>query len=51
VQRQQRDVGPDPQALGLTGEPMQQRQLWKEVEARGYVVLAGPNRVKPERTN
>jgi len=30
---------------------MQQRQLWKEVEARGDVVLAGPDRVKPERTN
>jgi hypothetical protein len=51
VERQQRDVGSDPQALGLPGEPMQQRQLWKEVEARGDVVLAGPDRVKPERTN
>ena len=30
---------------------MQQRQLWKEVEARGDVVLAGPDQVKPERTN
>jgi hypothetical protein len=51
VQRQQRDVGPDPQALGLASEPMQQRQLWKEVEARRDVVLAGPDRVKAERTN
>jgi hypothetical protein len=51
VQRQQRNVGPDPQALGLPGEPMQQRQLWKEVEARGDVVLAGPDRVKAERMN
>jgi hypothetical protein len=30
---------------------MQQRQLWKEVEARGDVVFAGPDRVKAERTN
>ena len=51
VQRQQRDVGPDPQALGLRGEPMQQRQLRKEVEARGDVVLAGPDRVKAERAD
>src|SRR5689334_20635113 len=51
MQWQQRDVRPDPQALGLPGEAMQQRQLWEEVEARGDVVFAGPDRVKAERAD
>jgi hypothetical protein len=36
VQRQQRDVGPETQALGLRGQPVQQRQLWEELEAPGW---------------
>ena len=51
VQRQQRDVGPEPQPLGVGGEALQQGQLREEVEARRDVMLAGPDRIEAERAD
>jgi alkanesulfonate monooxygenase SsuD/methylene tetrahydromethanopterin reductase-like flavin-dependent oxidoreductase (luciferase family) len=51
VQGQQQDVGPEPQSLGVGREALQQGKLRKEVEAGRHMVLAGPDRIEPERAD
>ena len=51
MQREQSEVGADPKPFGLGRDALQQGELRKEVEPRGDVVLAGPDRVEAQRAN
>ena len=48
VQGQQRDVGAEPQSLGVGSEALQQAELREEVEAGRDMMLAGPDRIEAE---
>ena len=51
VERQQDQVRPDLEPLGLRREALEERQEREVVEPRGGVVLAAPDRVEPERAD
>ena len=51
VQRQQRDVGAEPEPFRFRRDAREQRELRKIMKARHEMVLAGPDRIEAERAD
>ena len=49
VERQEDQVRPHPEPVGLGGEPLEEREEREVVEPRRGMVLPAPDRVEPER--